>query len=154
MDLTDKKLLNVMQKGLPICEFPFDKISKELGISTQEVINRIEVLKANGFIRRIGAVFNTKRMGYKSVLIAMAVPKEKVYETAEIINCYAGVTHNYHRENSINIWFTLSAKNEEEKRFIINEIKEKTGEDKLFELPAEKHFKQEVFFDMERVEND
>jgi len=154
MDSTDKKLLNMMQRGLPICEFPFEEISKELGIGTQEVIERIEALKVNGFIRRIGAVFNTKKMGYKSVLIAMAVPEEKVIEAAEVINYYDGVTHNYLRDNHLNIWFTLSVRNNEEKMSIINEIIEKTGVDKLYEFPAEKHFKQEVFFDMERVVND
>lgn len=153
MDELDKKLLNVMQKGLPICDFPFDKISQELGISTEEVIKRVEALKKKGFIRRIGAVFNTKKMGYQSVLIAMSVPKDKVYEAAEIINCYDGVTHNYHRENHLNIWFTLSSKNDEEKLSILNEITEKIGYGKLYEFPAEKYFKQEVFFDMERVKN-
>lgn len=149
MDELDCKLLNLIQKGLPIVEFPFHKLAEDLGIGPDEVITRLEKLKKEGYIRRIGALLNTSKMGYTSALFAMEVPEAIFDYTASIVNSYNGVTHNYRREDSLNMWFTLTVRCEEEKRAVIEEIKQKTGIKKVYEFQAERLFKLNVFFDME-----
>jgi DNA-binding Lrp family transcriptional regulator len=155
MDETDKKLLNLVQKGLPVCDYPFHELAKELGISPGEVIERLERLKNMKIIRRIGAVFDAVRMGYTSCLFAMEVPEERFQAVAEAVNSFSGVTHNYKRSGALNMWFTLSSKSEEDKAAAVRSISEMTGIRKILEFPAVNRFKLNVFFDMENGnEND
>lgn len=148
MDKLDFKILNLMQEGIPITETPFHQLAETLGINPEELIERLNRIKAEGYIRRTGAVFNTSKMGYKSILIGMEVPEYKVREVAEIINSYDGVTHNYSRNNRMNIWFTLSTKNEEERRLILRDISQKSGVDRICEFPNRRLFKLRVYFNM------
>jgi len=143
---TDRKLLNVVQKDFPICENPFQVIGQKVSLSEAEVIERLQNLKELGIIRRIGGVFDSKKLGYKSCLIAVRVTPEKLDEVAAFINRFPGVTHNYQRTHQFNLWFTLTSGSEEKFNEIIDLIKHKPGVEQLELLPAIRMFQTEVTF--------
>ncbi len=148
MDIIDRKLINLVQNGLPIESRPFLALAEELNIAEKEVIERLEVLKKHGYIRRIGGIFDSKKLGYVSTLCAISVPKEKVEEVSEIVNSYEEVTHNYIREHYYNMWFTLIASSKERIDTIIEDIKLKTSINELLNLPSVKLFKIKATFDV------
>ena len=109
MELTtfDKDLLNLLQGSLPVCSRPFAALAEKLGTTEEAVIDRLQVLKEEGYLRRIGTFFNSGRLGYKGTLVALRVDPEKMEAVAKAINRYPGATHNYEREGRYNLWFTL-----------------------------------------------
>ena len=153
MDKLDFKILNRIQEGLPIDEDPFHKMALELGIDEDELIKRLKNIKDSGFIRRIGAVFDSSKMGYNSTLIGLKVPGKDIFEIVKLINSHNEVTHNYYRvnghKNDLNIWFTLSTTDDKEKEDILREISSKSGVEKIYDFPKMKQFKLEIFFDMD-----
>ncbi len=151
MDDVNKKLLEIIQDDFPITPEPYKELAKTIGITENEVINRIKQLQDEGIIRRLGGIFDSRKLGYKSTLCAMKVPEEKIEETAQIINSYNGVTHNYLREHDYNMWFTLIAPSREHIEKICNEIKERSGIKTLIELPAKRFFKINVKFSIKGV---
>ncbi|MBC8230071.1 Lrp/AsnC family transcriptional regulator [bacterium] len=146
MDTTDKKLLNLIQSDFPITSEPYKEIGIKLGISESEVIQRLTNLKTNRIIRRIGATFNSKKLGYQSTLCAMKVPEERLDEVAKLVNSYPGITHNYLRNHDYNMWFTLITESENKQNDILQEIQEKSGITDLLNLPAVRFFKVRVDF--------
>lgn len=151
MDQIDKKILDKLQKGLKLEASPFKKIAKQLEIDPEEMIKRVKRLKENGYIRRLGGVFRSSRLGYKSTLVALELEEENFYEVAEIINQHPGVTHNYRRDHQLNLWFTLSTASELDREKFLTKIKSLTGVKELYQLPKEKFFKLNVFFKMDNV---
>jgi DNA-binding Lrp family transcriptional regulator len=104
MDTIDKKILNIIQKDFPIAAEPFEAVAEKLGLTEDEVLERIARMKQEGIIRRIGAVFDSKKMGFVSTLSAARVPEDKLKTFVEVVNSYAGVTHNYRRNHEYNVW--------------------------------------------------
>ena len=145
----DKELLRLLQEGLPLESRPYQKIAEELGTSEDEVIERIEQLKRGNIIRRIGGIWDSNRLGFISVLVALKVKTEFIEEVAHRINTYTGVTHNYQRDNRFNIWFTLTAEKQDEMDSILAEVRNFAGVENLLKLPAVRQFKVEVKFNWE-----
>jgi DNA-binding Lrp family transcriptional regulator len=148
MDETDKKLLNLIQENFPVTARPFLQIAERLGCDEQEALTRVKRLKEEGIIRRIGAVFDLRKLGFKSTLCAARVPEEKVADFAAAVNALSGVTHNYRRDNEYNIWFTLIMKSDEEISETLENIKKETGIDDILNLPATRTFKINARFDV------
>jgi Transcriptional regulators len=146
MDKEYTELLNSIQDSFPLEPRPYLAIAKKLNMTEEEVIKSIKKLKDSGDIRRIGGVFNSKKLGFSSTLCAIKVPKERIEEVAELINSYEGVTHNYLRNHSYNMWFTVIAFSEEEIKRFINEIKYRTGIVDILYLPSRRMFKIKVDF--------
>lgn len=144
-----KKLLNLIQADFPLESRPFLKLAKELNISEEQVIETIKSLKKDGYIKRIGGIFDSKKMGYQSTLCAMKVPINKIEEVSKVINSYDGVTHNYIRNHSFNMWFTVIAVSLEEIKTFIEDIKLRTGVKEILELPSLNLFKINVNFHIE-----
>lgn len=147
MDEVDKKILNIIQTGFPITPRPYAELAAGVGLVEDEVVERIRRLKADGVVRRVGATFDSSRLGYASTLCAMQVPAERVDEVAEIIGAYENVTHNYLRDDRFNVWFTVIAESEERIEAILDEIRAKTGISTIMNLPATRLFKVKVAFD-------
>ena len=103
-----QEILSRIQKKFPLVERPFGTIGEELGISEDEVIAILQEEKRNNIIRQTSAIFDTKRLGYRSSLVAFKIPKEKIDAAVEIINLHPGISHNYERNHEFNIWFTLA----------------------------------------------
>jgi len=148
MNKTNKDLLNLIQSNFPLESRPFLKLSKELNISEVEVIDIIKGLKNSGYIKRIGGIFDSRKLGYCSTLCAIKVPLDKITEVATLINSNKGVTHNYIRDHSYNMWFTVIAPSIEEVKDFLDNIKIKTHIKDIIELPAVKLFKISVIFDI------
>ena len=146
---TEKRLIRIIQDDMPITERPYKAIADELGITEEEALNSVRKLKEKGIIRRIGASFDSRKLGYTSTLVSAKVPAEKIDETVAVINKYPGITHNYLRENVYNIWFTLIAPSKDAVEGILKRISEKTGVKDIRSLPAVKFFKVRVNFEME-----
>ncbi|QWU13868.1 DNA-binding transcriptional regulator, Lrp family [Paenibacillus sophorae] len=149
LDAMDRKLLNRLQIELPLVKHPWNTIAEELGLQQGDVLQRLERLKKEGFIRRIGGVFNPAGLGYRGCLYAMTVREDLFYQTAAVINSFKGVTHNYRRRSRLNMWFTLSFRTEEERGAILETISEAAGGPRLYEFPSEQIFKLKVFLNME-----
>ncbi len=146
MDNLDRSILNRIQKGFPITSRPYLEVASQLGISEDEVIERIKGLKKTGVIRRLGGIFDSRKLGYKSTLCAIKVPEERIEEVAEIINHHLGVTHNYLRNHPYNMWFTYIAPSDEVLMNALHQIKKETKIDDLIHLPATNFFKINVNF--------
>ena len=144
MDTIDKKLLNLIQNEIPIDKRPFKILSEKLLLTENEVIKRVNKLKSEGIIRRIGGIFNSRKIGYTSTLCAAKVPESKISEVAAVINEYCEVTHNYLREDEYNMWFTVITHSEESLNNILKGIKEKTDINEMMSLPSVKLFKVKV----------
>jgi len=144
----DRALLNVIQQDFPVCSRPYAELAQRLSCEEQELLQRIRRLKANGTIKRLGAVFDAQRLGFASTLIAMHVPEDRIDAVAEEINTYPGVCHNYKRTHHYNLWFTLAAESQEALTRTIDEIRTRTAIDDLLVLPARKTFKIRVNFEV------
>jgi siroheme decarboxylase len=108
LDNIDKQILNDIQWTFPLVERPFLELAKEYHISEEQFIERIKKLKDIGIIRQISAIFDTRKLGYKSALVAFAVEENKIEDVANEINKHPGVSHNYERNHEYNLWFTLA----------------------------------------------
>lgn len=148
MDKTDRKILNEIQSDFPITSRPYQELGKRLDLTEDDVLSAVRRLKEAGIIRRIGGNFHSSRLNFVSTLCAAKVPKEKIDGFVERVNRYPGVTHNYLRTNTYNIWFTFIA---EDIDFIENALKtisEETGIKDILNLPARKMFKIKVDFEV------
>ncbi len=145
MDPIDKLILNEIQAGFPVAPHPYRILGEKLGIREEEVFRRVKMLKETGIVRRLGASINSRRIGFVSTLLAAKVPEDKFELFVATVNACPGVTHNYERVHEYNVWFTLIASSEEEKKRIIQELIEATGVD-ILELPAKRIFKIRVDF--------
>ena len=138
IDDIDRDILNRIQSGFPITTRPYRTIAEDLGLSESEVLKRVSRLKASGIIRRIGGNFTPVKLGFVSTLCAAKVPEEKISQFAEVVNRYPGVTHNYRRENTYNIWFTFIAPSMDEIKANLEQIAAETGVTGILNLPATK----------------
>ena len=146
IDDIDRDILNRIQSGFPITTRPYRTIAEDLGLSESEVLKRVSRLKASGIIRRIGGNFTPEKLGFVSTLCAAKVPEEKINQFAQVVNRYPGVTHNYRRENSYNIWFTFIAPSMDEINENLKEIAAETGVSDILNLPATRVFKIKAEF--------
>ncbi len=144
MDATDKKIVTLIQAGFPVTAHPYAAIGEQIGIGEAEVIDRIEGIKESGEIRRMGASFDSRKLGYSSTLCAVHVPPEKLERAVEVINSYLNVTHNYERNHHYNVWFTLIAPSRERIGEILAEMEEQAGIGPILDLPATRLFKIQV----------
>ena len=102
------ELLSIIQKRFPLVAKPFAVIAEELGTDEETIIQLISEEKNNNIIRQISPIFDTKRLGYSSSLVSFKVRREDIDKAVEVINSHPGVSHNYEREHTFNIWFTLA----------------------------------------------
>ncbi len=145
----DKKLLNRIQNYVPVCSSPFKQLALELGSDEETILTKLQDLKDNGYIRRIGPFFNSQTMGFISTLVAVTVQEQAMESVASVVNKYSGVTHNYQREGTFNLWFTLITPDAETQLEILQEVKQLEGVTKLLSLPSIDKFKVNVAFELE-----
>ena len=149
IDEIDKKILMQLQRGIPFCRRPYLQIAEEIGkISEQEVIDRIAVLKKENIIRRMSGFFNSRKLGYTSVLCAICVPNAQVEGVAALLNRFPGITHNYLREHKYNMWFTVIGSCREELDTILKMIEQDERVEKVLKFYSDKRFKIDVTFDL------
>ncbi|MBM7855570.1 DNA-binding Lrp family transcriptional regulator [Desulfohalotomaculum tongense] len=151
LDALDKKLLNLVQTDFPIVSRPYKELAEKLNITEEEVLSRLKRLMDADIIRRLGGIFDSRKLGYRGTLCAMKVPADRVDEVAAVVNSYPGITHNYLREHEYNMWFTILADSPQKVEKILQEISTETGITDILNLPAERFFKVMVNFELNGV---
>ncbi|SMP59320.1 transcriptional regulator, AsnC family [Desulfonatronum zhilinae] len=147
MDAIDKKILDLIQTDFPLDPRPYARIGEQFGLTEAEALARVRALKGKGIIRRIGANFQSRKLGWTSTLCAAQVPEDKLDQFTSEVNRHPGVTHNYLRQHMYNVWFTMIAPSVDKVRETLAEITARTGIE-ILNLPAEKTFKIKVDFPM------
>lgn len=147
MDATDKRILDIIQTGFPIAPRPYEAIGREVGLTEAETLARVRALKGKGIIRRIGANFQSGKIGFKSTLCAASAPPEALDAFVAAVNAHPGVTHNYLRDHPINVWFTMIGPSREAIAEALAGITAATGV-AILNLPADRLFKIRVDFAM------
>ncbi|MDD4730379.1 MAG: siroheme decarboxylase subunit alpha [Desulfovibrio sp.] len=147
IDEFDRKILNIIQSDYPIDSRPYAVVGERIGLSEDEVLERVNRLRDEGVIRRIGANFGSRQLGWRSTLCAAQVPEERLDDFVAEVNRHEGVTHNYLRQNQFNVWFTYIGPDWEDVEATLAEITERTGI-KVLNLPADKMFKIKVDFNV------
>jgi len=148
IDTIDKQLLNEIQWVFPLTDRPYLDISKRYNISENDVMQRTSHLKEIGLIRQINAIFDTRRLGYKSALVAFAVEPDKLNHVAEEVNKHQGVSHNYERNHAFNMWFTLAVPPYADIKMDLERMASIDGVIKYRVLPTLKLYKIGVRLDM------
>ena len=149
LSLIDKALLNLLQGNIPICSRPFAKMAEELSTDEATVISRLSELKAAGYLRRIGTFFDSNKLGYRGVLVALQVEQSAMGAVVEAVNKISGVTHNYEREGKFNLWFTLMTSSAEQETKILAAIRAMPGVMKMLKLKSNKKYKINVQFKLQ-----
>ena len=144
----DKKILNAVQEDIPLVSCPFAAIAERLHIDEAVLMERLTVLKEKGYLRRLGAYFDSEAIGYRGALVALRVSAAYLADVVQNINRYECVTHNYEREGEYNLWFTLQTSSAEQQRKIIDEIRVLHGVERMIVLPSLKKYKVRVQFQL------
>jgi DNA-binding Lrp family transcriptional regulator len=146
LDDLDRAILNEIQSHFPIESRPYAEVGRRVGASEEEVLARVAAMAEAGVIRRLGANFTSRKLGYTSTLVAAQVPPDKLDHFVAVVNRYPGVTHNYLRRHRYNVWFTLIAESAERLDQILEEISLASGVAEILSLPAQEVFKIKVDF--------
>lgn len=155
MDLTDRKLLNLVQSNFPMVAEPYREIAAAIGIAESEVLQRLAELKRQNVVRQISAIFDTRRLGYQTTLVAFAYRDPDLHPGALFINRHPGVSHNYAREGSYyNLWFTLAVPPDGDLAATVQWMAAKTGAIEHRIMPTIRFFKIGVNFDMVKRRSD
>ncbi len=152
LDLTDRKLLNILQSEFPLVERPFMEMGGELGLTEDETIEAVRSLKDRNVVRQISAIFDTRRLGYKTTLVAMRFADEDLDAGARVINEHPGVSHNYARTGPFNLWFTIAVAPDESIEETVEEMSRRAGAETYRMMPTIRFFKIGVNFDMVKKE--
>ncbi len=153
MDAIDKQILDLIQTDFPVDSRPYARIGEQFGLTEAEALARVRALKGKGIIRRIGANFQSRKLGWTSTLCAAQVPEDKLKLFTAEVNRHPGVTHNYLRQHMYNVWFTMIAPSVEKVRENLAGITAKTGIE-ILNLPAVRTFKIKVDFPMSAIDKD
>jgi DNA-binding Lrp family transcriptional regulator len=148
MDEMDSRILRELQHDFPLSERPYEVVADRLQVSTEQLWSRIERMLDEGVIRRMGASFDSNRLGFRSTLAAVSVEPELADRAAEVIGEFPEVTHNYLRKDTFNIWFTMIAVDERRIKEVLEEIRTALSLDKsaVLNLPVKRLFKLDARF--------
>ena len=147
LDQIDKRILDVIQSDFPLESRPYAVIGEKCGVTEAEALARVRAMKERRLIRRMGANFQSAKLGFRSTLCAAKVPDEAMDGFVAEVNRHVGVTHNYLRNHEYNIWFTCIGPSWDSVCATLAEITEKTGIP-ILNLPATKLYKIKVDFQM------
>jgi DNA-binding Lrp family transcriptional regulator len=152
LDELDKKLLNLMQGSFPLAPRPYAAVAKLAEIPENEVLTRVERLLGERIIRQVTPIFDTRVLGYKSMLVAASVDPENPHRAAKIVNSHPGVSHNYLRNHEFNMWFTIAVEPDSTLGLdgTLEVIQRETGAESIRQLPTLRLFKIRMDLEMEQ----
>jgi siroheme decarboxylase len=127
MDSTDRAIINALQGGFPLCDRPFAAAAEPLGISEQDLIDRLQRLLDAGTLTRFGPLWHAERMGGELSLCAMKVPADQFDAVAAQVNAFPEIAHNYARDHAFNMWFVIATGSAEDKVRVLTEVQARTG---------------------------
>ena len=140
-----------MQGQFPIAPRPYQHVAGEAGITEQEVLARVQRLLDERIIRQVTPIFDTRALGYSSMLVAAKVDPENPWRAANIINAHPGVSHNYLRNHEFNIWFTIATEPDSPLGLegTLQVLARLAGAESVRQLPTLKLFKIRMDLEME-----
>src|SRR5688572_600967 len=152
LDDADKRLMNLLQSRFPLAEEPFVPIAAEAELELDDVMERTSRLVRERIIREITPIFDTRALGYESMLVAAKVDSEHPHRAAKIINSHPGVSHNYLRTHEFNLWFTIATPPDSELGLqgTLDVMQELTGATSICQLPTLRLFKINMNLEMEK----
>jgi DNA-binding Lrp family transcriptional regulator len=152
LDELDKKLLNLLQGSFPLEPRPFAAVARLAEVDEGEVLTRTQRLLDERIIRQVTPIFDTRVLGYSSMLVAAKVDGDNPHRAARIINSHPGVSHNYLRNHDFNLWFTIATEPDSKLGLAgtLELLQELTGAESVRQLPTLKLFK--IRMDLEMVE--
>jgi DNA-binding Lrp family transcriptional regulator len=151
LDALDKRLLNLMQGQFHIAPRPYQHVAAQAGISEEEVLARVQHLLDERIIRQVTPIFDTRALGYSSMLVAAKVDPENPWRAANVINAHPGVSHNYLRNHEFNIWFTIATEPDSPLGLegTLEALADLAGAESVRQLPTLKLFKIRMDLEME-----
>jgi siroheme decarboxylase len=152
LDDLDRKLLNLLQGSFPIASQPYAHVAELAGLPEQEVLTRTKRLLDERIIREITPIFDTRVLGYSSMLVAAKVDAENPWRAAKIINSHPGVSHNYLRDHDFNLWFTIATEPDSPLGLegTLQLLERLTGAESVRQLPTLRLFKIRMDLEMEQ----
>jgi DNA-binding Lrp family transcriptional regulator len=152
LDELDKKLLNLLQGSFPLDPRPFERVATLAGLDEDEVLRRTARLLDERIIREITPIFDTRVLGYSSMLVAAKVDSENPWRAAKIINSHPGVSHNYLRDHDFNLWFTIATEPDSSLGLdgTLDVLQRLTGAHSVRQLPTLRLFKIRMDLEMEK----
>jgi siroheme decarboxylase len=151
LDELDRRLLNLMQGSFPIEARPYAAVADAAGIPEEHVLERVRELLEQRIIRQVTPIYDTRALGYSSMLVAARVDPEHPWRAAKIVNAHPGVSHNYLRNHDFNMWFTLATEPDSPLGLegTLELLGELTGAESIRQLPTLKLFKIRMDLEME-----
>ena len=152
LDETDKRLLNLLQGSFPLAERPYAEVARLAELSEDETLRRTRRLLEERIIREVTPIFDTRVLGYSSMLVAAKVDPEHPWRAAKIINEHPGVSHNYLRDHDFNLWFTIATEPGSKLGLqgTLDVLAELTGAESVRQLPTLRLFKIRMDLEMEK----
>ena len=173
MSELEQQILDLIQDAFPLVERPYKALAEMLNelaancdsvnnvgekcanpvVSEQVVFEAVESLRASGVIRRIGGVYDSKKLGFISRLCAGKVPvstldfssepheQTAMEKFAAAVNEVPAITHNYIRSHEYNVWFTVIAENETAIQTVVDRVCAATDLHDVHVMSATRKFK-------------
>jgi siroheme decarboxylase len=151
LDEFDRRLLNAMQGSFPIEPRPYAAVARALEVPEERVLGRVRELIDDRIIRQVTPIYDTRALGYGSMLVAARVDPEHPWRAAKIVNSHPGVSHNYLRNHAFNMWFTIAVEEDSTLGLqgTLDVLQELTGAESIRQLPTLKLFKIRMDLEME-----
>ncbi len=144
----EMKVLNRIQKDMPMIPDIYRELARELSMPPGEFLYIASDMKERGVLRTVSAIFDARKIGYRSALVAMRVAPGLIEKASSVVNSHPGVSHNYIRDNEYNMWFTIADESDEKMRFSLRRIAELSGTDDYIILENKKQYKIGVILDV------
>jgi DNA-binding Lrp family transcriptional regulator len=147
----DRKLLNLMQGSFPLDPRPFARVAEQAGVTEEQVLADVRRLLDDRIIRQVTPIYDTRALGYGSMLVAAKIDPEHPWRAAKIVNSHPGVSHNYLRNHEFNMWFTIAVEEDSALGLqgTLDVLQELTGAESIRQLPTLKLFKIRMDLEME-----
>jgi siroheme decarboxylase len=152
LDEVDKRVLNLLQGSFPLARRPYAHVAELAGVSEEELLRRTQRLLDERIIREITPIFDTRVLGYRSMLVAASVDPDNPWRPAKIINSHPGVSHNYLRDHDFNLWFTIATEPDSALGLdgTLDVLQRLTGAESVRQLPTLRLFKIRMDLEMEK----
>jgi DNA-binding Lrp family transcriptional regulator len=152
LDEADKRLMNLLQSSFPLDPEPFALVAAEAEMELADVLARTRRLLDERIIREITPIFDTRALGYESMLVAAKVDAEHPQRAAAAVNAHPGVSHNYLRTHDFNLWFTIATPPDSKLGLegTLEVLMRQTGAESMRELPTLTLFKINMNLEMEK----
>jgi DNA-binding Lrp family transcriptional regulator len=152
LDALDRQLLNLLQGSFPLAARPFAHVAQLAGVEEKEALRRTRRLLDERIIREITPIFDTRVLGYRSMLVAAKVDAENPWRPAKVINSHPGVSHNYLRDHEFNLWFTIAVEPDSSLGLdgTLDVLQRLTGAESVRQLPTLRLFKIRMDLEMEK----